>query len=265
MSVCYFAVPVRTVGEQAYRIRELHVRFFRAEMLFKPSPEAADEYLRGVVNAAGRESTATAVPDVLAALRSGVSSDLKHQRARSWALVLFLSSADVSGQRGAWMDISALNFFLPSVVSGSLQGPIAFTGTVGELAESAPSWRLYRQEFLRTMAFGEWETYDHPVACESTPIGGSPSGLPSVSAPKITFSSWERMGRDVPNARWCLKCPACSLTDGAALCRPAGAACACREPCGSLQYHVPQSSQTAADEGREDGAPHHHAPPAGSR
>ena len=41
-------------------------------------------------------------------------------------------------------------------------------GTVGELAEVAPSWRQYRQEFLRTMAFGEWETYDHPVACEQT-------------------------------------------------------------------------------------------------
>ena len=33
------AVPVRTVGEQAYRIRELRVRFFRADMMFKPSPE----------------------------------------------------------------------------------------------------------------------------------------------------------------------------------------------------------------------------------
>ena len=33
------AVPVRTVGEQAYRIRELRVRFFKADMMFKPSPE----------------------------------------------------------------------------------------------------------------------------------------------------------------------------------------------------------------------------------
>ena len=33
------AVPVRTVGEQAYRIRELRVRFFRADMMFKPSHE----------------------------------------------------------------------------------------------------------------------------------------------------------------------------------------------------------------------------------
>ena len=65
------AVPVRTVGEQAYRIRELRVRFFRADMMFKPSPEAADEYLKGVVNAAGRESSSTAVPDVLTALRNG--------------------------------------------------------------------------------------------------------------------------------------------------------------------------------------------------
>ena len=33
------AVPVRTVGEQPYRIRELRVRFFRADMMFKPPPE----------------------------------------------------------------------------------------------------------------------------------------------------------------------------------------------------------------------------------
>ena len=38
-SLLAHAVPVRTVGEQAYRIRELRVRFFRADMMFKPSPE----------------------------------------------------------------------------------------------------------------------------------------------------------------------------------------------------------------------------------
>lgn len=65
------AVPVRTVGEQAYRIRELRVRFYQADMMFKPSPEAADEYLKGVVNAAGKESSSAAVPDVLTALRKG--------------------------------------------------------------------------------------------------------------------------------------------------------------------------------------------------
>ena len=47
------------------------MRFFRADMMFKPSPEAADEYLKGVVNAAGKESSSTAVPDVLTALRNG--------------------------------------------------------------------------------------------------------------------------------------------------------------------------------------------------
>lgn len=64
-------MPVRTVGEQAYRIRELRVRFYRADMMFKPSPEAADEYLKGVVNAAGKESSSAAAPDVLTALRNG--------------------------------------------------------------------------------------------------------------------------------------------------------------------------------------------------
>ncbi len=88
------AVPVRTVGEQAYRIRELRVRFYRADMMFKPSPEAADEYLKGVVNAAGKESSSAVVPDVLTALRNGetllVCGNLQthcHQSlpcARSW-------------------------------------------------------------------------------------------------------------------------------------------------------------------------------------
>ena len=38
-SLLAHAVPVRTVGEQAYRIRELRVRFFKADMMFKPSHE----------------------------------------------------------------------------------------------------------------------------------------------------------------------------------------------------------------------------------
>jgi hypothetical protein len=32
-------VPVRTVGEQAYRIREFRVRFYQADMMFQPTPE----------------------------------------------------------------------------------------------------------------------------------------------------------------------------------------------------------------------------------
>ena len=66
-------MPVRTVGEQAFRIRELRVRFFRADMMFKPSPEVADEYLKSVVNTAGNDSGSAAVPDVLTALRNGVT------------------------------------------------------------------------------------------------------------------------------------------------------------------------------------------------
>ena len=152
------------------------MRFYRADMLFKPSPEAADEYLRGVVNAAGRESTVTVVPDALAALRNGASSGISGfssaEKPHSQALVPCLGSMDVLGWRGAVLCASADALFLPCAVSDSLQGPVACAGTVGELAESAPSWRIYRQEFLRTMAFGEWETYDHPVACESIPISG---------------------------------------------------------------------------------------------
>ena len=75
----FHTVPVRTVGEQAYRIRELRVRFYQADMMFKPSPEAADEYLKGVVNAAGKESSSAAVPDVLTALRKGENLQAREQ------------------------------------------------------------------------------------------------------------------------------------------------------------------------------------------
>lgn len=34
------AVPVRTVGEQSYRIRELQLRLHYASSLFQPAPEA---------------------------------------------------------------------------------------------------------------------------------------------------------------------------------------------------------------------------------
>ncbi|KAK9916791.1 hypothetical protein WJX75_007099 [Coccomyxa subellipsoidea] len=65
------SVPVRTVGEHAYRIREFRVRFYRADMMFQPTPEAADEYLKGFLNAAAKESHSVEIPDVMAALQSG--------------------------------------------------------------------------------------------------------------------------------------------------------------------------------------------------
>ncbi|BDA40386.1 probable trafficking protein particle complex subunit 8 [Coccomyxa sp. Obi] len=65
------SVPVRTVGEHAYRIREFRVRFYKADMMFQPPLEAADEYLKGVLNTAAKESHAVEIPDVMAALQSG--------------------------------------------------------------------------------------------------------------------------------------------------------------------------------------------------
>ena len=35
------AVPVRTVGEQAYRIREFRVRFHQADMMFQPPADVS--------------------------------------------------------------------------------------------------------------------------------------------------------------------------------------------------------------------------------
>ncbi len=61
-------------------------------------------------------------------------------------------------------------------------------GTVGELAESAPSWRHYRQEFLRTMAFGEWETYDHPVACEHSLLAKTGFDYSLYLQPDLSFA-----------------------------------------------------------------------------
>ena len=153
---------------------------------------------------------------------------------------------------------------------------MGYAGTVGELAESAPSWRHYRQEFLRTMAFGEWETYDHPVACEhiqffqhmlairalwtcSKHIFALGSTAVVVLAVKIGVS---HTASRIPNVG--------KVTDGCSnltlklpLCRPACAACKCGEPCGGLWEDVPQRSEAATDEDGQDGAPPSHAPPPG--
>jgi hypothetical protein len=36
----------------------------------------------------------------------------------------------------------------------------------GLSSDSTPWWNKYRDEFFRTLSFGELETFDHPVACE---------------------------------------------------------------------------------------------------
>ena len=94
-------MPVRTVCEHAYRIRVFRVRFHQADMMFQPAPEVrhvhaqskqatcsgacraclmllhhmqvADEYLRGVLNAAAQESNTSDIPDLRALIRSGES------------------------------------------------------------------------------------------------------------------------------------------------------------------------------------------------
>ena len=38
-----FTVPVRTIDGQAYRIRELHLHFYREDMMFKPLQRSLSE------------------------------------------------------------------------------------------------------------------------------------------------------------------------------------------------------------------------------
>ena len=42
------AVPVRSAGETAYRIREFRLRFFAASTIFQPSPEASPAFVQGI-------------------------------------------------------------------------------------------------------------------------------------------------------------------------------------------------------------------------
>ncbi|KAK9825400.1 hypothetical protein WJX81_000447 [Elliptochloris bilobata] len=99
------SVPVRTVGEQSYRIRELKLRLHYASSLFQPTPEAAEEYLQGVVKAATQGCESEPAPDIAACLRKG------------------------------------------------------------EPPGATPWFDTYQREFMRMLAFGELETFDHPVAC----------------------------------------------------------------------------------------------------
>ncbi|KAK9823583.1 hypothetical protein WJX72_003982 [[Myrmecia] bisecta] len=101
----HLSVPVRTVGDTAYRIKEFRLRFFASADMFQPSQEAADEYLKGVVSASATEHKAHEAQDVLQALKKD------------------------------------------------------------EVADSTPWFNGYRKEFVRTLAFGEHETFDHPIAC----------------------------------------------------------------------------------------------------
>ena len=43
-----FAVPVRTVGEQSYRIKEFRLRFFDSGSMFQPSQEVRSRRRRSV-------------------------------------------------------------------------------------------------------------------------------------------------------------------------------------------------------------------------
>ncbi|KAL4852692.1 Trafficking protein particle complex subunit 8 [Chlorella vulgaris] len=57
-------VPVRTPAEHPLRLHSWRLRFYTAETMFQPAPEAADEYLRGVLSAAASEVAGSDVPDL---------------------------------------------------------------------------------------------------------------------------------------------------------------------------------------------------------
>eukprot|EP00884_Botryococcus_braunii_P008616 jgi/Botrbrau1/17756/Bobra.0127s0015.1 len=52
----HLSAPVRTVGEHAYRIRELCLRFYASSTIYQPSEEAADEFLKTMLTEVAKQS-----------------------------------------------------------------------------------------------------------------------------------------------------------------------------------------------------------------
>jgi len=66
-------IPVRTVGEQSYRVTELTVRVYAAEDIHQPSFEVAEEHLRTVM---GRFDDAHQPKGPLSAPKGGAGADM---------------------------------------------------------------------------------------------------------------------------------------------------------------------------------------------
>ena len=67
-AVVPLAVPVRTPAEHPLRLHSWRLRFYSADTMFQPAPEAADAYLREVLSAAASDAASSEVPDVEALL-----------------------------------------------------------------------------------------------------------------------------------------------------------------------------------------------------
>ncbi|DBA74127.1 hypothetical protein WJX77_012500 [Trebouxia sp. C0004] len=67
----HLSVPVRTVGEQSYRIKELKLRFYNCQNMFAPKEEDANAYLDKVLTEAATTVAADSAPDVPTDLTKG--------------------------------------------------------------------------------------------------------------------------------------------------------------------------------------------------
>ena len=63
-------MPVRTPAEHPLRLHSWRLRFYSADTMFQPAPEAADAYLREALSAAASEVASREVPDLEVLLSS---------------------------------------------------------------------------------------------------------------------------------------------------------------------------------------------------
>ena len=182
-----FPVPVQTVNEGAYRIRDFRLRFYASESMWQPpqevetvspmccrrtaavveweersgipsscaqlSAQAADEYLKGVLTEAAKDVHSQAVSDVMAMLRQG-------ERRRT--------------QCGTVLPSTCLHMLLFSLkctapLNAAFHQHDFWPVRAGEVKASTPWFETYKTEFLRTLLFNDHETFDHPLACGCLP------------------------------------------------------------------------------------------------
>ncbi|KAK9805365.1 hypothetical protein WJX73_007226 [Symbiochloris irregularis] len=67
----HLSVPVRTVGDTSYRIRELQLRFFHSQTMTQPSREVADEHLHQLLNTLAKEHVDNEPTSMVHLLRKG--------------------------------------------------------------------------------------------------------------------------------------------------------------------------------------------------
>ncbi|KAK9833051.1 hypothetical protein WJX74_005623 [Apatococcus lobatus] len=87
----HLSVPVRTVGEHSYRIKELRLRFYEASAIYQPAPKVAEDHLCAVLSNAATD--VSHAPDLLAALKKGEVPDalpwFKHYREEYMRMLRF--------------------------------------------------------------------------------------------------------------------------------------------------------------------------------